>query len=59
MVEMAQKAVEVEIDKHPSMRGDILLEFDRMVESIEGGVDSGKAYANFIQYLDNCVRNQA
>ena len=59
MIDIAQKAVQAEIIKHPKMREDILEKFDAMVDNVENGVDAERGYANFIQYLDNYVRNQS
>jgi hypothetical protein len=58
MIELAQEAVQAEIIKHPKMRVDILEKFDAMVDRVGKGADAEKGYANFIQYLDNYVRNQ-
>lgn len=58
MIELAQRAVQVEIDKHPSMRESILSEFDNMIAEIESGGKTEKCYAEFIQYLDNNIRSK-
>ena len=56
MFELAQEAVQSEIEKHPEMRDDILKKYDQMVEQMEEDGDSAKHYAEFIQYLDNNIR---
>lgn len=57
MTEYITELTKEEIKNHPSMRDDILKNFDNMIDEIEDGHDSDRCLAVYVRFLDNFVRN--